>query len=107
MMKPTLLALVGMHHRGTEQVVAAMPDGSPLVIVRDRENQFDRCAIQVWNIDSDGGKHLGFIKKTQNVSLAYRMDAGVRFSAVLRRSEGREWPMVEVCEIPAPPVEAA
>jgi hypothetical protein len=71
----TLVALVGTKFRGPEMValLASLPNGEPLVLVREPSNQFDRNAVQVWA----QGHHVGYVKGTQNRALAMAMDAAV------------------------------
>lgn len=92
----SLVALVGMKHRGTEALVASLPQGEPLTLVRDKENQFDRWAVQVWA----RGQHVGFIKATQVRPIAMAMDrALVEMPTYTKEAklaiDGGKWPMVE------------
>lgn len=68
-----LVALVGTRYRGQEMVdlLASLPQGEPLVLVREPNNKYDRNAVQVWA----RGHHVGFVKGTQNRALAMAMDA--------------------------------
>jgi len=91
--KPTLVALVGMQHRGTEDLVAGMLTGETLTLIREPNNPADRNAIQVWA----RGLHIGFIKGSQAPPVALAMDStgGAPWVAKLAHKEGK-WPMVEI-----------
>jgi hypothetical protein len=71
-MTKTLVALVGTKFRGEEMValLASLPHGEPLTLIREATNRFDPAAVQVWA----RGQHLGFIKSTQVRPIAARMD---------------------------------
>lgn len=77
--KPQRYALVGMKHRGTEQLVADLPPDAPLTLVREPDNKYDRNAIQVWA----NGRHVGFISKDQNAVLAQFIDAMGKTTAIM------------------------
>lgn len=102
----SLYALVGMKHRGTEEVVAALPQGEPLTLRREPSNPYDKFAVQVWA----RGQHVGYVKASQVRPVALAMDTKIgaalaaygdasrdeiRFTATLAIDGGR-WPMVEV-----------
>ncbi len=70
-MKPLRYAIVGMKHRGTEELVASLPPDEPLTLVREPANKYDRNAVQVWA----RGKHVGYVPKEQNAALARLIDA--------------------------------
>lgn len=107
-MTKSLYALVGMKHRGTEALVASLPQGEPLTLLREPSNAHDRNAVQVWA----RGKLLGYVKGSQVAPLAARMDAaastqnrplpaGVHFTPPTPARlaiDGGRWPMVEVGE---------
>lgn len=69
----TLVALVGTKYRGPEMValLASLPQGEPLKLVRESDNRFDRNAVHVWARE----KHIGYVKGSQNRDLAMAMDA--------------------------------
>lgn len=99
----TLVALVGMKHRGTEALVASLPQGEPLTLVREPTNKYDRNAVQVWA----RGKHLGYIKASQNGAICMAMDtaaakANVVVTSLMKSAklaiDGGKWPMVEIGE---------
>jgi hypothetical protein len=99
-MSKSLYALVGMKHRGTEALVASLPQGEPLTLIRDRANQFDPNAVQVWA----RGQHVGFVRATQVRPLALALDRrnaplgmAPQISARLA-IDGGKWPMCEVEE---------
>ena len=95
----TLVALVGMKHRGTEALVASLPQGEPLTLIRERSNRFDRNAVQVWARD----QHVGYLRATQVLPITVAMDQAymkyapvhVKFKAQLAIDGGR-WPLVEI-----------
>lgn len=67
-----LVALVGTKFRGEEMMalLASLPQGEPLVLVREPGNKFDSNAVQVWA----RGHHVGYVKSSQNKALALAMD---------------------------------
>lgn len=98
----TLVALVGTKYRGADMValLASLPQGEALTLVREPTNSFDKGAIQVWA----RGKHVGYVKGTQNRDLSLAMDAVMRerpevtgFPAKLAIDGGKQ-PMVEIDE---------
>lgn len=97
----TLVALVGMKHRGTEALVASLPAGEPLILIRERDNPYDSNAVQVWARD----QHVGYIKASQVIPIAQEMDKiwlEISPMTVRRKAkfaiDGGRWPMVEVEE---------
>jgi len=101
----TLVALVGMKHRGTEAFVASLPQGETLTLVREPDNKFDPFAVQVWARD----RHVGYIKATQVKPIAMALDGIMSTNrAVLHQGkpamlanlaiDGGKWPMVEIDE---------
>jgi hypothetical protein len=102
----TLVALVGTKHRGPEMValLASLPQGEPLALVRDRQNPFDPNAIKVIARD----QHIGFIKASQAAKIAAKMDydplyanrlMGGAGGPVARLAiDGGKQPMVEIDE---------
>lgn len=71
-------SIVGMGHRGTEEVVAALKPGAVLTLVREPTNKFDPNAVMVWA----DGVHVGYIPKSQNKPLAAIIDSkGMRWTA--------------------------
>jgi hypothetical protein len=115
-MTKALYALVGMKHRGTEALVASLPQGEPLTLIREPMNCFDPNAVQVWARDT----HVGYIAAKQVKPLALAMDADRdrRAGPLLEQAkaegkvgalvpnqkpgrlaiDGGRWPMVEVNE---------
>jgi hypothetical protein len=89
-----LYALVGMKHRGTESVVAALKDGHPVTLIREPNNDYDPNAVQVW-----ADQHIGYVKATQARPLAMAMDRALKATraGVLRKTADK-WPMIEVEE---------
>jgi hypothetical protein len=96
----TLVALVGTRFRGPEMValLAALPQGEPLTLIREPDNQYDKNAVQVWA----RGHHIGFVKGSQNRDLAMAMDGVMQenpditgFPAKLAIDGGKQ-PMVEI-----------
>lgn len=91
----SLVALVGMKHRGTEALVDALPQGEPLTLIREADNRFDRFAVQVWA----RGVHVGFIKSAQVRPIAIAMDSNSLTTRDARLAiDGGKWPMVEIDE---------
>lgn len=103
----TLVALVGTKFRGSEMVtlLASLPHGESLTLIREPENRHDPRAIQVWA----RGHHIGYVKGNQNRDLAKAMDdAGIKSVGsvpgafqwkITLATEGGEQPMVEIAEI--------
>lgn len=99
----SLVALVGMKHRGTEALVASLPRGEPLTLVREPTNPHDRWAVQVWA----RGVHVGFVKGSQVRPIAMAMDRAavkdpktgdVELPDIAARLaiDGGRWPMCEI-----------
>jgi hypothetical protein len=99
----SLVALVGMKHRGTEEFVASLPQGETLTLVREPDNKFDPNAVQVWARD----RHVGYVKAAQVGPVAMALDRVMSTDrAVLHEGkpamlaklaiDGGRWPMVEV-----------
>lgn len=89
--------LVGMKHRGTEALVATLPDGEPLTLMRERTNPHDPNAVQVWA----RGQHVGYVRATQVRTLTMAMDSadGLRvgsFQATISFSPNSRIPQVNV-----------
>jgi hypothetical protein len=94
-MSKSLFALVGMKHRGTEALVASLPQGEPLTLIREPDNKFDPNAVQVWA----RGLHVGYISAKQVKPLAMAMDAAALWAPQWRATlaiDGGHWPLVEV-----------
>lgn len=98
-----LYGLVGMKHRGTEALVASLPNGESLTLVRESDNRFDKNAVQVWARET----HVGYVKGSQVKPLALAMDAkppsadGHSVQQVMPAKlaiDGGKWPLVEVEE---------
>ncbi len=89
----SLLTIVGMKHRGTEALVAGLPKGEPLTLVREPANQHDPNAVQVWARE----QQVGYVKGTQARVVAQFMDrAGYgSFPAILAVTAER-WPCAEI-----------
>ncbi len=65
---------------GIREHVAALVIGGPLVLQREPWNPYDENAIVVL---SPEGRKLGYIPRTQNRTLAYRLDQGERARVTL------------------------
>lgn len=90
-----LYSIVGMKHRGSEELVASLKDGEPLTLVREPTNAYDPNAVQVWA----QGTHVGYVKATNARALARYMDAGGKTAFVGKLTFGGDrWPMAEVEE---------
>lgn len=102
----TIVALVGTRWRGDDIIALfkSLPQGEPLTLIRDRNNQMDPYAVQVWARD----RCVGFIKSTQVRPIATRLDKMatarpgggfdyVNITAKLAIDGGRQ-PMVEIEE---------
>lgn len=102
--------LVGMKHRNAEELVASLPSGEPLTLVRERTNAHDPFAVQVWARE----QHVGYVRATQVRPLTIAMDAAFdvarrmgesdapRFAATLSFSSNSRIPQVNVDESQGP-----
>ena len=63
-------SIVGMNYIKTEDVVAALAVGTPVILAREPNNEFDKNAIAVWV----NGQKVGFLPKKQNAALAAFID---------------------------------
>ena len=99
-MTKSLVALVGTKFRGPEMIklLASLPQGEPLTLIREPTNQYDRNAVQVWA----RGEHIGYVKGSQNRDIAARMDRAradssefVSWPAKLAIDGGKQ-PMLEI-----------
>ena len=96
----SLVALVGMKHRGTEALVASLPQGELLTLIREPLNTYDRNAVQVWA----RGTHVGYIPMKQNTQIAMAMDVAMLASGTKTDPhwigrlaiDGGKWPLVEI-----------
>lgn len=88
----SILTIVGMKHRGTERLVAGLPAGEPLTLVREPTNQYDPNAVQVHARD----QHVAYVKGTQARDVARFMDDGKheRWPAIFAVTADR-WPSAE------------
>jgi hypothetical protein len=102
-MAKSLVALVGTKFRGREamDVLASLPNGEPLALIREPTNQYDPRCVQVWARDV----HIGFLKKDQNQKISHRMDQNPDFRAAMSSGlscklaiDGGRQPMVEISE---------
>lgn len=102
-MTKMLVALVGTKHRGREAInlLAALPQGEPLTLIREPDNRFDPNCVQVWA----RGVHLGFVKATQVRPIAHRLDAAIERANLPAKAvtmagklaiDGGKQPMVEI-----------
>lgn len=99
----TLVALVGTKFCGEAMValLASLPQGEPLALIREPTNKFDAAAVQVWARD----QHIGYVKGTQNRQIAMAMDRSPDFRASMSSGlrcklaiDGGKQPMVEIDE---------
>lgn len=115
-MTKSLVALVGMKHRGTEALVASLPAGEVVRLVPEPTNKFDRDAVMVWA----RGEHVGYLKASQIKGLSRRIQekgdpwalarpigALSEFGGVVTTHmtfkgilsiDGGKWPLVEIEE---------
>lgn len=97
-----IYSIVGMRFRKTTAFLQTLPKGEPLSLKRDRANQYDPFAVQVWARDT----HLGFVKATEVRALAAKIDGDVLFEAALANGETpiarlafvAGWPSAEIDE---------
>lgn len=86
----TLVALVGTRFRGEAalRLLAELPKGEPLILLREPDNPHDPNAVQVWA----RGTHIGYLKGTQCRPVARAMDAAARVDSVEQGDPGvRRW----------------
>lgn len=67
---PKAYSIVGANFRNAEEAVAALQPGTPITLVREPENPYDKNAIAVFA----DGRHIGYIPKKQNAALAAFID---------------------------------
>lgn len=63
-------SIVAMNKIGTEEIVKALPVGTPVTLVREPHNVHDRNAVAVWA----DGRRIGYIPMKQNLVLAQFID---------------------------------
>jgi hypothetical protein len=87
--------LVGMRfHPGATDLLKKLPNGEPLVLLRDPNNPYDAAAIQV----HARGHMLGHLKaNAEQKQLAKRMDVDGAPQPAAKLVAGM-WPQVEVDE---------
>ncbi len=100
----SLYSIVGMKYRDAEALVASLPVGEPLHLIREPTNKHDPGAVQVWA----RGRHVAYLKATQARPLAMAMDEQIKKvkitplsfmrPAKLVRSPNSNYPMAEVEE---------
>lgn len=90
----SIYSLVGMKYQNTEALVASLPKGEAVTLVREPSNVHDSNAVQAWA----RGTMLGYILAAQARSLARRMDQDTPGQAVVGRMtfDGGARPMVEI-----------
>lgn len=92
----SLVALVGMQHRpqACRDLLAALPNGEPLQLVREPANEYDPRAVQVWA----RGLMIGYVKGSQNRGIASRLDSADPDDKPTARLaiDGGKWPMIEI-----------
>lgn len=67
---PNRYSIVGANHRKAETFLAELAEGATVTLVRDPLNPWDRNAIAVLV----GDRHVGYVPKANNVTLAKFMD---------------------------------
>jgi hypothetical protein len=90
-----LHSLVGMKYAKTEKLVAGMPKGAPLTVVREPSNHVDRLALAVYD---EAGTKLGFIKAgpdQQQLARLLDMNNKTRISGRLVAG-AEQWAQVEI-----------
>lgn len=87
--------MVGMKHiPGATELVASLPKGEPMRLVREPGNAFDPLAVQVWARD----QRVGYVAGKQNRALAAFMDhVGTDLLGKLAIGADR-YPMIEIDE---------
>lgn len=97
----TLYPVVGARHwPDAALILEKLATGTALILRREPDNAFDKNAIQVL-VEIDGEeKHIGYIPKRDNPSLAMAMDSKPEWkpSAILRHSANSHFPHAEVEE---------
>ena len=81
------------YHKG-ERVWSTLREGDPLTLVREPANPYDRRAVRIdWQ-----GQKLGYVPRTENVTVAQMLDRGERLEAVISRlqSSGGPWERLRV-----------
>lgn len=67
---PKTYSIVGQKHRNLDSYLVGVLPGTPVVLVREPLNPFDKNAIAVWI----GGQKAGYIPMKQNAALAAFID---------------------------------
>ena len=76
--------IVGVTHRqGAQTRLNKMKHGTPLKLVREKQNPHDRLAIAVYDPRDDF--QLGYIPRAVNRNLAMAMDAGISTAVTIDR----------------------
>lgn len=94
---PRTISIVGMQFLDAETLTHSLPVGEPLTVVRDRDNKYDRNAVEVWA----RGTHIGFLKRGERLNdpVARMMDRHKidEMPATLARDPTR-WPQAEIAD---------
>lgn len=83
--------IVGVTYDNRQQLIASLKrngrlsEGTDLYLIREPQNQYDRNAIAV---KTYGGDQLGYLAKDVAKQLAYEMDSGIRYSAIVSAITG-------------------
>lgn len=86
-----IYSIVGMQHRGAEDLVRSLQKGERIDLIREPGNPYDPRAVQVWA----RGIHVGFVSKKSAGNLPEVLDArGGKGHGILAVTAER-WPHVE------------
>lgn len=103
-------SIVGVEQNNAAGIVASLPNGLDVILIREPDNPFDPLAVAVWA----NGQKIGYVPKKQNPPLAQKIDAagtdlgmlamdakpvGSKYIvATFVRSPNSGFPMVQVSE---------
>lgn len=78
---PLLTRVAGVSFDGRQELISILTKDSPVSLVREKDNKFDKNAISVEVVDWGGKLKIGYIPKSVNSILAKDMDNGLKFVA--------------------------
>ncbi|MDM5314923.1 HIRAN domain-containing protein [Fictibacillus sp. b24] len=77
--------LAGVTYEGRQEIIAQTKTLDPIKLKRDKNNQYDRNAVGVYNAR---GKSLGWVPKGYAANIAPHMDKGIEFYAEIKNIVG-------------------
>lgn len=80
--------LSGVSYDGRQKFLAAVEEGTPIKLVRDRRNEHDFYAISVNALIEGEWEDIGFLPSKVNKKIANAIDSGVSIGAKVWRKTG-------------------